>query len=127
MLPCLQATQDEIFWQLNFTKTQRPFLAMLSSAAQDPMRPPPRPPGWDPEDEEGEEDEDEDEVPEVKVQQNGLSRRIIAVPVGAARMEKLSVLWDDVLIYTQLAARPEEGPRGVSEEEEEEEKGTMMR
>ena len=126
----LRATEDEIFWQLNFARVQRPYLCMLSDSAADPMRPPPRPPGWEAEDEEGEEGEPpDDEVPEVVVHQAGLAQRLLPVPVPPARLEQLSVLWDDTLIFTQLRqgdddpSEPPEAASGGAQEDH----GTMMR
>jgi len=100
----LRATEDQLFWQLNFARAQRPYLCLLTASAADPMRPPPRRPGWDLEDEQGEEEEEEEgeEVPEVVVEAEGLARRTYAVPVPARRMGQLEVLYDDVLLYTAL-------------------------
>ena len=155
---CLRATEDEVLWQLNFSRAQRPYLAMFTADAPDPLRPPPRPPGWTPEDDEEEDDSDEDyedespppskgkkggerergrgekgggsrgggryesdedeeddegdDVPEVKVDANGLTDRIIAVPVPPGRLEQLIVLWDDVMLWTRLRPKDEEEEGG---------------
>ena len=126
----LRATEDQIFWQLNFARAQRPYLCMLIDSAADPMRPPPRPPGWEAEDDQDDDEEEpDDEIPEVVVQQAGLAQRLLPVPLPPARLEKLSVLWDDVLIFTQLhhgeddPSEPPEAAGGGGPEDE----GTMMR
>eukprot|EP00966_Prymnesium_polylepis_P100779 2333999-Prymnesium_polylepis.1 len=104
---------------------------MLTESADDPMRPPPRAPGWEPDDEEGEGEDDEDDendVPEVEVHPTGLGRRVYPVPMAPARLEQLSVLWDDVLLFTKLEydeGDPSEPPEhGHSNDDE---KGTLMR
>ena len=50
--------EDEVLWQLNFSRAQRPFLVLLADDVPDPTRPPPRPPGWTPEDDDDETDDE---------------------------------------------------------------------
>ena len=57
----LRPSEDEVFWQFNFSRAQRPFLALLTEDAPDPTRPPPRPPGWRPEDDETDDETDDDD------------------------------------------------------------------
>ena len=41
---CMRAVEDALFASLNFTHAQRPYLAMLTADAPNPLAPPPRPP-----------------------------------------------------------------------------------
>ena len=86
----------QVLWQLNFSRAQRPYLAMLAADADDPTKPPPRPPGWCPEDDDEEEEEgdgdggrgvrgargnaraDADDAEAVHVDADGIGRRLIA-------------------------------------------------
>ena len=136
---CLRATPDEIYWQLNFTRAQRPYLVLLTPDAADPTRPPPRPPLWAPEDESDADDDGGDgrdgggrdggrragggrrggsrgtapgeggELPPVRIEPHGLRRRVVPVPVAAGRLEQLAVLENDQLLYTRLRAPEADG------------------
>ena len=81
---CLRAVEDALFASLNFTHAQRPYLAMLTADAPNPLAPPPRQPGWEPPEEELGEDEESDDdgdaMPEVRVEPRGLSQRLTAMP-----------------------------------------------
>jgi hypothetical protein len=126
----------------SFTKAQRPYLAMLTPEAPNPLSPPPRHPGWDAadDDERGEEegdaddDDERDELPEVRVEPRGLSGRVAPVPVPRARMGKLAALRDGWLMYTVLGEAGGDGdgsaPYGggaAAGADEEEEKGALVR
>lgn len=123
---CLRAAEDEVFWGLSFPRAQRPHLCMLTDDARDPLRPPPRPPGWQPEDDEPSDEEDDEPppVPPVRVQAAGIERRVVAVPAPPGRMSKVAALYDDTLVFTQLASAEGDGRRA---EPEEEEAGAMVR
>ena len=103
---CLRAVEDALFASLNFTHAQRPYLAMLTADAPNPLAPPPRQPGWEPPEEELGEDEESDDdgdaMPEVRVEPRGLSQRLTAVPVPRARLGQLAALRDGWLLYTVL-------------------------
>ena len=145
MRSCVHVAQ--VLWQLNFSRAQRPYLAMLAVDADDPTKPPPRPPGWCPEDDEEEEEEgdgdggrgvrgargnaraDADDAEAVHVDADGIGRRLIAVGVRPGRLGALEVLEDDVLVYTRMRAADDDDadPRAGCGGARDAEIGALMR